>query len=296
MLSKEILEDLYINKRMSTPQIAKKFGIKYDRTVRKWMEKYNIQRRTLSESKTIYPKTSFDGNLKLKSYLLGLRAGDFHARRIHKVIRVQSTTTHPAQVNMMINVFGKFSHVGRHEFFNKNFNIKQWFIYCDLNESFSFMLEKPQKIPKWVFQDENLFYNFLSGYSDCESCWKVLKSHENSIRYVFQLGSQDKKILFQIVKKLKLLGYNPNIYLDERAGTVKRGKRTNLDMYRIMLYRTEDISRLISKILPLSNHQEKIDKMNLITRSRNKNWDNVKNDVSSLRFQIKSTRIQNVKL
>ena len=288
-ISKDVLEDLYINKRMSSPAIARKFEIKHDRTVRKWLEKYNIPRRTLSEAGTIYPKTSFGGDLKLKAYLLGLRAGDFHAKRIHKVIRVQTTTTHPAQVKMTQMVFGPFSHVGKYEFFNRHFNLKQWFIYCDLNESFSFILNKPSEIPKWILSNDELFYRFVAGYADCESSWKILKSHKDSIRFVFQLASQDKKILYQITKKLRRLGYVANIYLDTKAGI----KKNNLDMYRIMVYQTEDVLRLIKELLPLSCHQEKIDKMNLIQKSKRKKWSEVEKEIIELRNQIKSSRIQN---
>jgi len=289
MIQKNILEELYLKKRMSSVAIAKKFGIKHDRTVRKWMEKYNIPRRTLSEAKTKYPKTSFNGNGDLKAYMLGLRAGDFHARRIHKIIRVQTTTTHPAQVEMMENVFGKFSHVGKHLFFNKHFNLNQWFIYCDLNESFSFILEKPNDIPKWILKDTNLFFNFVAGYADSEGSWKILKSHENSIRFVFQLSSQDKKILNQITKKLRKLGYEVNIYLDTKAGI----KKNNLDLYRILIYQTEDVSKLARILLPISCHQEKIDKINLILKSKGKKWNQVEEELVKLRNKIKNSRLQN---
>ena len=293
MLSKEILEKHYIEEKLSTASIAKKFGIKHDRTVRKWMEKYKIPRRSLSESQTIYPKTSFDDNPKLKAYLLGLRAGDFHARRIHKVIRVQSTTTHPAQIEMMEKVFGKFSHVGKHIFMNKAFNIKQCFIYCDLNESFSFIIEKPQEIQKLIMSDETLFLNFVAGYADCESSWKILRSHRNSVRFVFQISSQDKRILEQIRQKFNAMGYKTNFYLDTKSGISDKGKRTNKDIFRLMIYRTQDVTKLANILLKISNHQEKIDKMNLILKSRNKTWIEVEPELIEFRNKIKSGLIQN---
>ncbi|MFH1630915.1 MAG: hypothetical protein ABIA21_01685 [Candidatus Aenigmatarchaeota archaeon] len=293
MIKKEIIRDLYINKRMSSDSIAKKLGMKHGKTVRRWLEKHNIPRRTISESITKYPKTSFGKDLKLKAYMLGLRAGDVHARRIHKVIRVQTTTTHPAQVEMMNKTFGNFSNVGKHTFFNKNFNIKQWFVYCDLNESFSFMLQKPEEIPEWIMHDNRCFYNFIAGYSDSEGSWKILKSHDNSVRFVFQLGSQDKKILNQIIKKFRQLRYAPNIYLDTKVGVSRQGKNVNADIYRIMMYRTKNVLELAKILLPLSRHQEKIDKINLILRSEGRNWSDIKDEISKLRNDIKDSRLQN---
>ncbi len=290
MISKDILEDLYLKKRLSSYAIAKKFGIKHDRTIRKWLEKCNIPRRTISEAMIKYSKTSFNGNLNLKAYMLGLRAGDFHARRIHKVVRVQTTTTHPAQVEMMEKVFGTFSHVGIHEFFNKSFNLKQWFIYCDLNESFSFIIEKPNHIPDWILSDNKLFFNFVAGYSDSEGSWKILKSHDNGIRFVFQLSSQDKKVLGQIVRKLRQLGYKTNIYLDVKAGI----KKNNLDMYRVMIYQTKNILDLITILLPLSRHQEKVDMMHLIMNSVDKKWEDIEMEIRLLKKRIKNSRIQNI--
>jgi|SRR3989338_1204442 len=292
MLSKQVLEDLYVDKKMSSLQIADKFGMKHSRTIRKWMERYNIPRRTLSESRTIYPKTSFGGDLKTKAYLLGLRAGDFHAKRIHKIIRVQTTTTHPAQIELMKRSFGQFSHVGIYEFFNKKFNIKQWFIYCDMDESFAFLLEKPKEIPVWTINTDELFFCFLAGYADSESCWKILRSHKNAMRFVFQISTQDEKILKQIVVKLSQMGYVANFYLDTKAGITRQGKKSNKDMFRIMVYRTENIMNLVKIILPLSNHQEKIDKMGMIFESKNKKWIEVKDDILNLRNQIKNSRIQ----
>ncbi len=292
MIAKDVLYDLYVTKRMSSRAIAKKYGMKHDRTVRKLLERFDIPRRTISESITKYPKVSFSEDLRLKSYLLGLRAGDFHVKRIHKVVRAQTTTTHPAQIEMMKSVFGSFSHVGVHTFLNRAFGIKQWFIYCDLNESFSFLLEKPKEIPDWIMREDELFYRFLAAYADCEGSWKILRSHKDAIRFVFQLGSQDREILYQITKKLSRLGFAPNLYLDAKAGMTQQGKKLNLDMYRIMLYRTEDVLRLITVLLPLSCHQEKRDKMALIRKSEGKQWKHVEQSVVQLRNRIKQSRIQ----
>lgn len=291
MIEKAVLEELYLEKRLSSITIGEKVGVS-DRTIRKWLKKYAIPRRTISEVMTKYPKTDFNGDLCLKAYILGLRTGDIHAKRIHKVIRVQTTTTHIAQLFMIERTFGIFSHVGTYLFFNKKFNSNEWFVYCDLNESFSFMLEKPARMPDWMFENDSYFYNFLAGYSDSEGSWKMLKSHANSVRLIFQIASQDKEVLDQLVTGLKKMGFTPHIYLTDRAGITKYGAKNNKDMYRIMVYRTPDVIKLAKIILPLSRHQEKIDRIKLILNSQGKTWNEICGDLLALREKIKGARLQ----
>ena len=84
-IPKDMLADLYWNKCMKPKQIAALYGIKNERTVRKKMEKYGIKRKTVSEALTVKLKKPFSGDLAEKAFFLGLRAGDFYAKRIKKV-------------------------------------------------------------------------------------------------------------------------------------------------------------------------------------------------------------------
>lgn len=135
--------------------------------------------------------------------------------------------------------------------------------------------------------DEN-FYNFVAGYSDSEGSWKLLKNHENDVRLVFQLTSQDKEILRQIVDGLNRRGYAVHLYLDVKAGT----KKNNRDMYRLMLYKHKDVIKLAAALLLLSKHQEKIDKIHLILGSAGKKWYEIENQVIELINKIRGSRLQ----
>lgn len=290
-ITKKLLERLYVKEQLSSLKIGKKLHYN-SRYIRKLLVRYRIPRRTLSEAGRKYTKQPFSGDLNLKAYMLGLRAGDFYAKPAHLQIRVQTTTTHPAQVKMMAAVFEKFSHVGQHEFYNKNFEVNQWFIYCDLDKSFEFLLEKPHSIPNWILEDNGLFFNFLAGYVDSEGSWRMFKSHEKWIRYSFQIKSQDKEILQQIFSKLNEIGYKTNIYLDKKAGVDERGKKSNADTYGIIVYQAKDVFKLASEMLLFSKHQEKIDKMNLLLGSRGKTWEQVEKDLIKFRNKIKQTRLK----
>jgi hypothetical protein len=283
-IPKEVLEDLYLNKKLSSLKIANIFNIKHSRTLRKKLEKYDIPRRTISEACTKYKKSELKGNLEAKSYMIGLRAGDIHAKTIHKVIRVQTTTTRKAQLDMMKRVFEKYSNVGIYSFYNKKFGCKQYFIYCDLLPSFQFLLKKPKRIQKWMFDNDRLFYRFLAAYSDCEASWKIVKSHKNSVRFSFSIKTCEKRILNDIGRKLNSLGIISHIYFEYPRGKVtNHGYSYNRDLFNLTIYRKEDIRKLIKMLLPLTCHEEKLLKMKLILDNFDSDWLTTKNALANYR-------------
>jgi len=294
-ISKKALQNLYQNKKMSSLKIAEKLGVKDSRTIRKIMERYNIPRRTISEACTKKLKVPFDENLHDKAYMIGLRCGDVHAKPMRKAIRAQTSTTHPAQVEMMHKAFKKFSKVCIYKFFNKNAVSKptnEWFVYCDLHPTFSWLIEKPTSVPEWILNRNILFWQFLSGYMDSEASWKMLKNHKNNLRFVLRIATQDKKILEQINKKLKQLDYNSLLYFDTPAGKRPGRLKNNLDMYALMIYRRADIISICRKLLQISKHDEKIRQMKLILKHKDAtNWNNIKDDVMQLRKEIKDSRL-----
>ncbi len=283
-IPKEVLEDLYLKKKLSSLKIAKMFNIKHDRTLRKKLEKYNIPRRTISEACTKHKKSELNGNLKAKSYMIGLRAGDIHAKIIHKVIRAQTTTTRKAQLDMMKKSFGLYSHVGVCPFYNKKFKCKQYFIYCDLLPSFRFLLKKPKRIPGWIFNNNRLFYHFLAAYSDCEASWKIVKSHENSVRFSFSIKTSERGILDDIRRKLDHLGIISHIYFEHPKGKVtNHGYSYNRDLFNLTIYKKGDIQKLIAMLLPLTCHEEKLLKMKLILDKVDSDWLTTKNALAKYR-------------
>jgi len=291
-ISKEVLEDLYLKKRLSSLKIAKMFNIKHDRTIRKKLERFDIPRRTISEACTKYKKSNFKGNLRLKSYMIGLRTGDIHAKIIHRVVRVQTTTTRKAQLDMIKKSFGQYSHVGIYSFYNKKFKCKQYFIYCDLLPSFRFLLKKPEKIPKWIIGDKQIFYYFLAAYSDCETSWKISKSHKKSVRFTFSIKTSQKEILDDIHNKFNELGITSHIYLEYPKGKVTNyGYSYNKELFNLTVYRKEDIKKLIKELLPLSYHREKILKMRLISDNLNSDWITTKSALDEYRKWFRQEQI-----
>jgi|TARA_B100001964_G_scaffold148365_2_gene163507 hypothetical protein len=292
-IPKEILYDLYINKKQSSLQIAEKLGKVNDRTIRKKLKKFGIKTRSLSEAGTIKFKASFSEDLRDKAYLLGLRAGDFHVKWARKSIRVQTTTTHTAQVDLLKKSFEKYGEIRKYYSKNKA-RQDEWFIYTDLDKSFKFLLKKSEEIPQWILENIDNFYSFLTAYMDCEGCWRVAKSHKNSVRFFFNIGSNDKKIMKEIKEKLTSLGYYALIYLDKKKGDNTPYGFYNKDIYRVVINRKSDIIRLIKNLIPLSKHSEKVRKMKFIIKNKSKKWFEIEKDWNKLKEQIKRELLKNI--
>lgn len=285
-IPKEVLHELYWNKNMKPKEIAKLYGIKNERTIRKKMEKYGIKRKSLSEAMTVKFKKPFSGDLLEKAYFLGLRAGDFHAKRVKKCIRLQTSTTHQAQVNLLKDSFKKYGQLCIYLYKNK-VRPDEWFIYVDLHPSFNFLLEKPVGIPKWIFEDIHFFFNFLAAYMDCEGNWHLTKSHDVHSRFTFRLRSGDREILENIKDKLELLGHKTVFSLDAEKG-IHYFKPLRVDIYNLTLNGKEQISKLIWNLLPLSKHSEKILKMGFMLKHQKSRYLELIDDWVAIKNKIKS--------
>ncbi|MFH1240061.1 MAG: LAGLIDADG family homing endonuclease [Candidatus Diapherotrites archaeon] len=284
-ISKKVLEDLYWNKNISSTEIAKKFGIT-GRTVRKKLEKFEIPRKSVSEALTKKLKAPFTENKLEKAYFLGLRAGDFYAKWVRKSIRVQTTTTHKAQIKLLDNSFQNYGEIRQYLSKNNKRN-DEWFVYTDLHSSFSFLVKKPDKIPEWALKNKNYFYQFLAAYMDCEGSWKVHKSHEKHTRFIFKIRTGDLKILKQVKEVLEVMKYHPKLYREKKKGLKTPYGTYTRDLYDLSINQKKDILKLIENLLPLSKHSEKTRKMQFILDHKNKKWAKTEGKWNKLRAQIK---------
>lgn len=140
VISRKILVELYQKRKLTAKEIARRFGLKSHKSVLLKLIKFGIPRRTKSEVSTKYPKAPFAGDLQEKAYLLGLRAGDLWSKRHRNLIQVETASPRAAQVQMMKEVFGKFTTV--HVYPKKEVRGLTNRIYCLLDSSFEFLLRK----------------------------------------------------------------------------------------------------------------------------------------------------------
>jgi len=292
VIPKEILEKLYLKQRLSSLEIGKKLGID-SRLICEKLNKAGIPIRSLSKALTKKFKAPFTGNLCEKAYLLGLRTGDFYAKMPKQSVRIQTTSTHTAQVNLLRNAVQDYGETKT--YLSKNHAREdEWFIYADLDKSFEFLLEKPSEIPRWILSDKNCFYNFLCAYCDCEGTFNVVRSHENSVRFIVKIKTGDKKVLEQIENTLESYGYNPQFYLSTKKGTIRGFGKNNKDIYDLTIYRKKKVLRLIGNLLPFSKHSEKIRKIKFIQENKNRNWKEIEPGWRDIKKEIQSELLKNV--
>jgi Homeodomain-like domain len=280
--AERILSALYVERRWSQTKIADVLDVQ-PKTVNSWLKRLEIPIRSQGDAVSIalarHPIRSFDGSLKERAYLIGLRAGDLHAQTHGRRIRVAVGTTHPAMLELFESLFARYAGVKRYP---KNSDIGgfHWCVYCELDSSFSFLLHKTRVIPKWICEDDDLFLSFFSGYFDAEGCVGFdFRPGHRSVSLIVQ--SCDRGILSGITKRLKGLGFDVGLNLALEAG--ERGCLS--DFFSVKVNNRNQVVKLLDKLDLL--HREKIAK-NAIVRSLASNgwifgWD----DVAKLRFAIR---------
>lgn len=168
---------------------------------------------------------------------------------------------------MFQKTFDKYSHIGVYPY--ETLLGKAFQIYCNLDNSFNFLLHKPNEIPNWILENKRYFYYFLGGYADCEANWELWKRENGETRTIFKIFSGDKIILEQIKKKLENLKFHPILNLARKKGYKKNLWKYNKDMYCLQVLYQKDVARLAKMLLLISKHTEKIDRMKSVFEINN---------------------------
>ena len=199
LASKQQLEDLYLTGGLSARQIAHlgKFQVSQSTVLRRLRELGIPIRKQGAELK--YPKISFNGDYGERDYLIGLRVGDLSVRRHHKQIRIAVSSAHPRMIEIFRSLLQKYTHINQCSRFNRIFQTYDWWVYGYFNNSFKFLLPKPQTILKEILRNNKRFFAFLAGYTDAEGSL-IAYPNRKYIGFVYSLGSKDFGILSGIAR------------------------------------------------------------------------------------------------
>lgn len=246
-IAKEVLYDNYFNKKLSLKEISKKHNC-CAVTVLEKMKNYGLKRRTISETSTKHRKKDFDGNLNLKAYMIGFRTGDLRVRKSGNLFDIGCGTTKQAQIQLIRSVFGSYGPI----FLTKQDKRGAKHIDCSLNGTFSFLLPKHSKIPFWILNKKSTFLNFLAGYTDAEGNIYISDGMAK-----FRIRSYDKKILWQINKKLNSFSIKSLFRLQKKACVRKNGVPQNQDCWGVIINDKSSIYKILSMLKPLLKHGKK---------------------------------------
>jgi DNA-binding transcriptional regulator WhiA len=278
--SKKVLEELYWKHELSTYKIAKLFNVG-QATVHRWFRRYNVKTRDYIEAvilaNTKYLKKPFNGSQREKAYMIGFRIGDLSVEKRRRQIRVRVSSTNPSTIQIIFALFASYTVVKKFPCKNRLVGY-EWAVYCDLDQSFNFLLKT--NIPKWVFENEECFYYFLTGLFDAEGSITIQKDSKSthgrySIKRILRISNHNKLLIEKLKCKLTQLGYHPIINRHE-------GK-----IVAIILARKKEVIRLALK-LPLK-HTMKLKWRELLLATKDvKHWDDIKDIVMTLRNRRKN--------
>jgi hypothetical protein len=253
-ISKEKLEELYNNKKISTWEIEKITKIPRS-TIHRKLKEYKITTRDRAIAHIINFRKDFSGDLIEKAYLIGFRIGDLGVRKIYpnsKTITVASGSTIKEQIDLIENIFKNYGLVRISVTKKGKTNI-----WVALNESFEFLLSK--EFPRWVLKDKNFFFSFLAGFIDAEGSIGVYNKMAR-----FSLGNYNKEILFIIYGAL--LRYD--IKLRQPFSDKRKGKKNNEgyiyreNYWNLRINNKSELEKFLILIKPYIRHANKIKSLN----------------------------------
>ncbi len=255
-IPKKELKSLYLEKKISSTKIAKKFHCSPS-FIRKKLKEFNIPIRPLREAlllsnKPRYKRYNFNGSLEEKAYLIGLREGDLHVysqNTLNSSIYIQTNTTQEKFIKLLTKVFKPYGRIwiGRRD------KAGARCFRCYLNKTFSFLLNKISKVENWILENPKYFAAFLAGYTDAEGTFCIYNRRDG----VFSIRSQDKDILHQVWNNLLRLGIfcRPPHLVRKRGTKDKEGTICNKDIWGIWIYRKDSLLKLIELINPYLKHE-----------------------------------------
>lgn len=255
-ITRESLEELYINKHLSTWKIAKILGCARSTVYAKAIL-FKIPVRTRAESHVIYPRKEFSGNLVEKAYLIGFRVGDLRVRKFYKnseTIKIDCGSTKQEQIDLINSLFSSYGRV----WISKPNQRGVIQIESFLNTSFSFLL--PKDPAKWIFRRKKYFFGFLAGFTDAEGSIFISRKQKQAI---YALGNYNLPLLKTI--KFYLNKYNMKTHelkCSKRQGLLaSHGYRYNHDYWTLTISRKTDLIRLFNLIGPNLKHKNKIEQI-----------------------------------
>lgn len=199
-----------------------------------------------------YAKRPFSGNPDDRAYLLGLRSGGLYADRHGRSIRVTVSTTHPAMLELMKDIFGKYARVVLIPKFIRRRKQFEWEVYSYLHSSFEFLLAK-------TTGTNDSFLSFLAGFFDAEGSVSIKRgSSPNTTRVVVEVSSTNLGLSRFLNDQLHKLGYHPYFppKPTRREGDVVGcGPYTRDFSWRLSINGTREAVELLSS-LPI-RHREK---------------------------------------
>ncbi len=151
------------------------------------------------------PKTARSGT-QFRAYLCAFTTGDLHLLKHWRKIRVEASTTHPAQLRLISSLFGSEGQEIRYPIRTpRSFGWRQ---VHHLSNRFSFLLESRAKTLD-ALQSTRTFYAALAGIVDSEGHVGIRRAHFRPTPVV-TISNADSLLVRTISSMLTRRGYIPS--------------------------------------------------------------------------------------
>lgn len=291
----------HIEQGVSLGDIAKLIGNKTSGYTSWLTRRLGIQPRDFEEARLKgihekvrkYERRPFDGTEEDKAYLLGLSHGDFSALAPWKgVVRVSTSSTHRAMVELFRKLFEKHGHVYQHSRYKEDTFTYEWNLSTIVDGSFSFLLEPRNECRDWISDDSSTILAYLSGLLDAEGTIGIYpNARTTSVQVIYYNTDLD---LIRCVRNWIIhLGYNAlEPYLDKPKGFRSPGFRIEMkkDYWRVMVATFEQSQGLLSRLQP--RHREKAAKKALaLSIEKGTLWSHVAPKVNKFRDSVRNETV-----
>ena len=246
----------------------------------------------IHEKRRKYGRRPFDGTDEDKAYLLGLRHGDLSVSRPwNGVVRVSTSTTHPAMADLFHSLFEPYGHVYQHPRYKKDTKSYEWNLQAIVDSSFDFLLDDRATVWERVTAKESTLLAYLAGVLDAEGSVGIHSNgYGTSVRVMYYNTSHE---LLSFVKTgLVSLGYGPTgPYLDKKKGTSTSKYRIERkkDYWKLALQKFGHATNLLRR-LPIRQDEKVKRKQLALSISLGQAWASVKPLVEALRNTIHQER------
>ncbi|PIP29929.1 hypothetical protein COU12_01800 [Candidatus Jorgensenbacteria bacterium CG10_big_fil_rev_8_21_14_0_10_54_38] len=252
-LSADTLQDLYVQKKLSTWTIERLTGFSRS-TAYARLKKCGIVPRDLATAHIKYPRDSYKGDDCDRAYLLGFTIGDLRVRRHggerSKTISIGCASTKPAQIKLIKSLFSPYGRVwvGQR---NREGKI---FVEAFVDLSFGFLLTDERLKINWVFSKNEHFLSFLAGFTDAEG--SVFISRNQAF---VSWGNYNHELLSRIKSNLEKLGIQVgSVVSDHLQGYKdKDGYVRSADYHHLTCGRKKSVQMILTALQPLMRHTDK---------------------------------------
>jgi hypothetical protein len=263
----DFLDFLHNEKGMSLSDIAKLIGNKTSGYTSWACRQLGVRRRPFEEARLKgirekrrkYERRPFDGTDEDRAYLLGLRHGDLTVLKPwNGVIRVSTSTTHPAMVTLFRKSFESYGHVYQVPRYKRDTGTYEWNVQAILDDTFSFLLQEFSEARDWIAASESRVIAYLSGFLDAEGSILVTRNKTGGIVIFVDYFNEDLEILEWIQSYVARIGIGSSIRINKPIGRGTTGFHLNhnREYWQLSIFSTSQILRFIRRLAP--RHPEKI--------------------------------------